>query len=603
MSYAIPDFTDGYPGSREPAQRSMFRRLSQRLFVNGLRMMAQKQRLRMGLIVGLGVIIWGGLFTLFLEGFQFLQRFDFNGNVSIGVTELIFGLFFVSVTGLTLFSTGLMIYGNLFTSPETMFLMASPARADQVFAHKYRETMFFTGWSFFLLGTPMLLAFGYLYEASWIYYVLVPFYLVGFLLLPSAVGAIFTMLVVAFLTRNRRAVLIFVLGVVGILVVTWLVSVFQGAEHDRVSGKWIEKLIDHVKPTRNSPPASWMTEGLTSLVRVPGNVNLLIDSLVGNKEDVAPLIDAVYYLGLVWAYGLIGYLTATIVARVLYRRAYDLVLSETGGRRKYGNSWLDKLINVLLVWSDVRTRTFVLKDWRSFRRDVSQWAQVLILAGIMLLYCLSIPSLPHGRYEEPQRALIGLLNVAVTGLMMATFTSRFVFPLMSLEGRNFWILGLLPIERDRLLTSKLAYAGTFTTLISVILVAVSDLMLRLPWPIVLTHLVGMAVIALGLSALAVGLGAYLVNLKETNPSKIATGFGGTINLLMSLGFAMGIIAVTSLTGIGYYTSAWIEQTKTPDFQKLLPWLGATLLGIIILGGTALAIPMRLGRRAFRSMEF
>ena len=31
--------------------------------------------------------------------------------------------------------------------PETAFLLASPARADQVFAHKYRETLMFTGWS------------------------------------------------------------------------------------------------------------------------------------------------------------------------------------------------------------------------------------------------------------------------------------------------------------------------------------------------------------------------------------------------------------------------------------------------------------------------
>jgi len=603
MSFAIPQFTPGFPGSREPAQRPLFRWLSRRLLINGLRLMAQKQRLRLGLIVVLGVIIWGGLFTLFLEGFQFLQNFDFNGNVSLGVTELIFGLFFVSVTGLTVFSTGLMIYGNLFTSPETMFLMASPARADQVFAHKYRETMLFAGWSFFLLGTPMLLSFGYLYGASWLYYVLVPFYLIGFLLLPSAVGAIFTLVVVAFVTKNRRAVAILMLGIVAIGVLTWVVSIFQGAERDRVSGRWMERLIEHIKPTRNSPPASWMTEGLTSLVRVKGNVNVLIDSFVGNKEEVAPLIDGLYYLGLVWAYGLMAYLAATIIARLLYRRAYDSVLSETGGRRKYGASWLDSVVSVLLAWSDVRTRTFVLKDWRSFRRDVSQWAQVLILAGIMLLYCVSIPSLPHGRYEEPQRALIGLLNVAVTGLMMATFTSRFVFPLMSLEGRNFWILGLLPIERERLLTSKLAYAGTFTTLISVVLVLLSDVMLRLPWPIVLTHLLGMGTIAFGLSSTAVGLGAYLVNLKESNPSKIATGFGGTINLLVSLGFAMSVIAVTSVAGIVYYGSAWMQQVQAPDFLRFLPWLGVTILGLFILGGAALAIPMRLGRRAFRTMEF
>ncbi len=605
MSTAGMTFTDGVPGSVVPQQRTLFRVLGQRLLVNGLRVMAQKQRLRLGLIVGLGLLIWSGLLYLFIEGFQFLRGFDFSGNVSLGVTELIFGLFFVSVTGLTLFSTGLMIYGNLFSSPETAFLLASPARADQVFAHKYRETLFFTGWSFFLLGTPMMIAFGLLYGASWVYYVIMPFYLLGFLLLPSALGAMGCLLIVTFLTRNRRAVLIAVVGIVVIVATTWVASLLQGmgTQRDRASNQWIEKLIEHIKPTKNSPPASWMTEGLVALVRVKGDVSLIWKSAFGDKEEFAPLVDALYYLCLVWAYGLVAYLIASLMATAWYRHAYDMVMSETGGRRKFKQSWTDKIVTVLLGWSDVRTRTFVLKDWRMFRRDVSQWAQVVILGGIMFLYCISIPSLPHGQYAERERALIGLLNVAVTGLMMATFTSRFVFPLMSMEGRNFWILSLLPIKRDRLLTSKLAYAATFTTLISTILVLLSEVALRLPWPIVMTHLVGMATLTIGLSSLAVGLGAYLVNLKETNPSKIATGFGGTINLLCSLGYSILVVITTSVAGVIYYSGTYLSEQGLVDFSRFLPWLGLTFLLLFILGGTAIAIPMRLGRRAFRTMEF
>ena len=584
MSSASMNFTDGYPGAITPDQGGMFRKLTQRLAVNSLRSMLEKQRLRFVLIIFLGILIWGGLLYLFIEGFQFLRGFDFSGNVSLGVTELIFGLFFVSVTGLTLFSTGLMIYGNLFSSAETAFLLASPARADQIFAHKYRETLIFTGWSFFLLGTPMMISFGILYGASWIYYVIMPFFLVGFLLLPSAVGAMACLLVVTFLTKNRRAVLIGIIGIVLVVTITWIISAMQGIQRDRVSPQWIEKLIEHIKPTKNSPPASWMTEGLVALVRVKGDPALLWKSWWGDKEEVAPFIDAIYYLGLVWSYGLMAYLVATVLATRWYRHAYDMVMSESGRRRKYGTSVSDRIVGGLLQWSDVRTRTFVLKDWRTFRRDVSQWAQVVILGGIMLLYCISIPSLPHGQYGERERALIGLLNVAVTGLMMATFTSRFVFPLMSMEGRNFWILSLLPIERDRLLTSKLVYAASFTTVISVVLILLSEVMLRLPWPIVLTHVLGMAVLTIGLSSLAVGL-------------------GGTINLLFSLGYAITVVAVTSIAGMLYYSTGTIADQQEVSFVRFLPWLGLTVLLLIILGGTAIAIPMRLGRRAFRTMEF
>src|SRR5262249_28162131 len=159
---------------------------------------------------------------------------------------------------------------------------------------------------FFLLGTPMLISFGILYNASWIYYLIIPFYLVGFLLLPSAIGALACLLIVTFLTKNRRAVLISVLGLVAIAVTTWLISVFQGARPDHVSPQWIENLINHLKPTQHSPPASWMTEGLISLIRVKGDIYLLGDSLIGDREEITPLLDSLYYLGLVWAYGLMA---------------------------------------------------------------------------------------------------------------------------------------------------------------------------------------------------------------------------------------------------------------------------------------------------------
>jgi hypothetical protein len=44
--------------------------------------------------------------------------------------------------------------------------------------------------------------------------------------------------------------------------------------------------------------------------------------------------------------------------------------------------------------------------------------------------------------------LIGSLNLGVVGLILSTFTTRFVYPMISLEGRRFWILGLLPVHRD-----------------------------------------------------------------------------------------------------------------------------------------------------------
>ena len=53
---------------------------------------------------------------------------------------------------------------------------------------------------------------------------------------------------------------------------------------------------------------------------------------------------------------------------------------------------------------------------------------------------------------------ISLLNFCAVALLLCTYTGRFVYPLLSLEGRKFWILGLLPLDREQLLWGKFVFA-------------------------------------------------------------------------------------------------------------------------------------------------
>src|ERR1041385_4978535 len=48
------------------------------------------------------------------------------------------------------------------------------------------------------------------------------------------------------------------------------------------------------------------------------------------------------------------------------------------------------------------------------------------------------------------------------------------------------------------------------------------------------HMVTIALLAFAFSGLSVGLGAIMPNFRETDPSKIAVGFGGTVNLVAGL---------------------------------------------------------------------
>ena len=79
---------------------------------------------------------------------------------------------------------------------------------DQVFAYKFQGATAFSVWAFLLLGGPILIAYGIACDAPWYFYALLPLFFIGFILLPASLSALVVLLIVNFLPRRRKQVLI-----------------------------------------------------------------------------------------------------------------------------------------------------------------------------------------------------------------------------------------------------------------------------------------------------------------------------------------------------------------------------------------------------------
>src|SRR5262249_20702246 len=121
-------------------------------------------------------------------------------------------------------------------------------------------------------------------------------------------------------------------------------------------------------------PSHWMTAGLQAAAR-------------GHFGKTG------YYLALIWSNGLALYLLAAWIARHLYRRGFNRVATGGALRKRYGGLWLDDLLTATLRFFDPRTRLLIVKDFRAFRRDPAQWAQVLIFTGLLTAYFANIRNL------------------------------------------------------------------------------------------------------------------------------------------------------------------------------------------------------------------
>ncbi len=225
---------------------------------------------------------------------------------------------------------------------------------------------------------------------------------------------------------------------------------------------------------------------------------------------------------------------------------------------------------------------------------------------MLAFYFLNIRRLGYQNQSPHWRYLLSFLNLAVTALLLSTFTTRFIFPLLSLEGRNLWILGLLPLKRASILWGKFAFAAGISLVATEALVTLSDLMLEIAPSMLLLHIGVVAVLCFGLSGISVGLGARLPNLREEDPSKIAAGFGGTLNLLVSLLF-IGSVVLALVLPFRYTLSSAALNGETPltdPFGKpVVHGLWISSVAILVLGVLATVIPLRMGIRAFERMEF
>jgi len=554
-----------------------------------IRTMLATSRLRLSLVVTLSLLFWGAVFGIFLEAFFFLN------TLHAEVIPLLFNAFFSSLMLMLLISAGVLAYAGLYCSAESRLLLTLPARAEAIFAHVFQEALWFSCWGFVLLGSPLLVAYGVVRSSAWPYYVVILPFMVSFAVIPATIGAILCLLLVLWMPRLRT------LGpalavVAGCGLVVWIVGTLSSRPAaGGFSSSWFQQAIARLAVTEHKLlPSWWLSSGLLEAAHAGGR----------GSEGGGSLLESLAFLGLLVSNALVVQLAAGWIARRAYRPGYSRLVAETPPRRRRPLGWFDRALSGPGSAVGRPLRLLILKDIRMFRRDVSQWAQFVIFFALLGLYFFNLRSF---NYHTSYASIIGYLNLGVVGLILSTFTTRFVYPMISLEGRRFWVLGLLPVDRDQIVWSKFLFASLGGLGPCLGLVLMSDLMLRLPWHLVWQHQLCCLAFCLGLSGIAVGLGARMPDLREPSPAKIAAGFGGTLNLVVSSLFVMAVVIVAAIPVQVAALAAALDIARLAN-RGFLSWVGGTQglvashVAVVALGLGATLVPLRLGLVAFRRLE-
>ncbi len=560
-------------------------------------------RLRTSLVIGLSLFFWMGLFLLFYKGFDFLAYYvGRTGPTHAQTVGFVFHVFFASLNVMLVFSSGIILYGSLFHSDEARYLLTLPVRDGRLVLYKFQEAVAFSSWGFMLLATPMTVAYGLVVHAGWQYYLLILPLLASFVYVPCGVGAVACLLLVWKLPAFRVALVVgSALSMIAFSAYT-IYSSLSSPQAELFGNDWFQETLDKFRLTRQQwLPSSWLSSGLLEAAQAPN------DRYGQTELSEHPIVQSGMWLWVLASTALACHILVVQVGKRCYRKAYSGLLCRDRKRRCERLAWIDRAAEVLLKPFPLQVRLILLKDWRLLRRDPTQWTQFLIFFGLLGLYFLNMDRFGNGAGDINYLTwvnLVSFLNLAVVGLILSTFTTRFIYPMLSLEGRRFWVLGLMPVDRETIVLSKFVFAAFGSLVPCAGLVLVSDLMLQVTPLVILIHQLTNFLLCFGLASMAVGLGAAMPDFREANPSKITAGFGGTLNLVLSALYIIVIVVLTALP-CHFYLIANYSSISSPYLDP--GWIRLWLIGgaglAVALGLVATIWPLRSGVRAFKNVEF
>ncbi len=533
------------------------------------------------LVLGGFVLGYLGLgYWLFFEGLNFLYHFPIVGSLlSQRILYLIFGFFFVMLV----FSNLIIGYSTLFKSRETTWLLSLPLPPRNIYRWKFLEALVVSSWALLFLSAPMMIAYGRVHAAEPIFFLQVALVFVPFVIIPALLGSWIIVFLVRILGQRhvKNYILLIALGVLTLLIT----GVKPVTDADAITQQDVVSFSQLLRHTRLSVnpflPSAWLAQ-----------------TVLAWSEGLTR--QGTFYFLLLLSYALMGLLVGFEIVGRFFFGSWTVALSSRAARfqrqaharrkRERHRSPLEYITDVIRPFSPP-TAALVLKDARLFWRDPAQWIQFMIFFGLLCIYVINLRNVAFNFQNPFWETMISYLNLAASALTLSTLTTRFVFPQFSLEGRRLWIIGLAPIGLRKVLLQKYWMSCLTAMTITTALMITSSLMLHLPWPKVAFFAVAIGLMSAALSGLAVGLGALFPNFKEDNPSKIVSGFGGTLCLVASF----------------LYITLFVTLAALPDVQRVVkiawplpdaaPYAIAVLLSVAVL-----FFPLLLAMRRVKNLE-
>ncbi|MEO0234563.1 MAG: hypothetical protein ABIN39_01020 [candidate division WOR-3 bacterium] len=475
--------------------------------------------------------------TTFLSGtyFVFFKVFNYLLNledIGRGFIYRISSLLFTIIFFLLFTSSIITSLSTFFRTPELEFLFSTPLKTEHIFFSKIVENGFYASWASLVISLPLIFSIAKVFNIESIYLVKWLILFIGMLFVSTSFG-IFIVFLISDLFK--RFSLNFLISLIFIILISFFVFFFIFVKPD-IFNLPKNATLEEVTKYLNSLEVEQFKYLPSGLV-----LQIIFNDINAKSSSVQ-----YFYLSVYIVFTVIFLLFIIKIYRKKYLGFSLLNLSIKKKRSKVlENKIFSKNLEIFLI----------VKDMVIFFRDPSQWGQSLIFMILLFIYSFSIIRSPIYFKTPFYTYILSFANLGFSSYIMATLSVRFIYPLISLEGKTFSIIKS-SIKIERYFNSKLIFNFLIIFFLGEFLIVMTNIFLKMDLLIIVLSTIITFIFSFGITIINTGLGAILPDFSEKNPSKIASGFGGIVSAVISLFYVGLSLSILSNPVKNYFESSF-----------------------------------------------
>lgn len=505
------------------------------------------------LLLGFGVCA-----IIYLVTHKVLGYFHGQNELGVILSLKIFQMAWITIFAMLIFSSMVAAVSTLYLSHDNEILLSAPIPAQEIFFMRAITTGINTSWMILIFTLPVFGAYGVIFSAGPLFWPLLAAAVPTMAAIASGIAMLLTVVIVyLFPARRTKDIVLYLSLCFGIFL--YLVFRMMRPE-DLVNPDKYSEFIDYFSAI-STPAGPWLPAGWAA--------NMLAEYLLEGRVDWL-------LLALLLTTPLVLFFAGELVMQKLFVAGFSKSQESFGGH---------------LAFRPVRrfhsTAAWIFrKEGKHFLRDSAEWSQFFMIGALVVVYLYNFKVLPLDRSPMPTQYisnLIAFANIGLSGFLAASLATRFVYPSISSERGAFYLIRSAPLSLGRYLWYKYLFYFPPFTILTLILVLVSNAMLRIAGPMYWISLYTALITTWTCIGLALGFGLYFADLKTENRN--AAMEPGAILFLFCAVLYQFVVILTGLLPAFRLTRRWLRQTSMAalDLASILGWgIGVAVVSILLV---------------------